>query len=117
MSRAKEWTELTSKSADTPIVLDFYAKYSFLSIPCSWCGPSRTLDPLVEKNVRDAKGRLVLAKVNVDECGDLIHEFGVTAIPHLALVHRGRVVAQSVGVANDEKVIGLFRCAEKLAGK
>lgn len=101
----KEWADLVSKSGSTPIVLDFYAK---------WCGPSRTLDPVVEKNVKESGGKVTLAKANVDECGDLIHEFGVTAIPHLALVHKGKVVTQSVGITNDEIIIRFFRTAKKL---
>lgn len=64
--------------------------------------------------MEEAKGKLILAKANVDECGDLIHDFGVSSIPHLALVHKGKVVTQSIGVTNDEMIIEFFKMAKEL---
>ncbi len=104
----EEWEKKVSKAIqDKPTILDFYAK---------WCGPCRTLDPVIKKHVEEAAGKINLVKVNIDECGDIAREFGVKAIPHIALLHKGKVVDYFVGVANDEMILKLFNQAKKLAG-
>ena len=57
-----------------------------------WCGPCKTLDPVIEKYTKEAAGKLTLVKVNIDTCGDVAREMGVKAIPHVALMHKGKVV-------------------------
>jgi len=102
----EEWENKYVKRNE-PIVVEFYAK---------WCGPCKTLGPVIEKNINAGEGKITLVKVDIDECGDLAREMGVKAIPHVALFHKGKNIDYFVGVSNDEMIIKFFRQARKLAG-
>jgi thioredoxin 2 len=62
-----------------------------------WCGPCRTIGPLVERAGRDLAGRLKVVKVNVDVAPEISQQFGVQGIPTLLLLRDGREVTRRVG--------------------
>jgi thioredoxin 2 len=62
-----------------------------------WCGPCRTISPLVEQAAKDLAGRLKVVKVNVDNAPDVSRTFGVQGIPTLLLLRDGREVSRQVG--------------------
>jgi thioredoxin 2 len=62
-----------------------------------WCGPCRTIGPLVEQAGRDLAGQLKVVKVNVDVAPEVSQRFGVQGIPTLLLLRNGREVSRQVG--------------------
>jgi len=86
-------------SAQKPVLIDFWAP---------WCGPCRTLMPMLDSIADDYGGRFILAKVNTDEEQRLAGQFGIRSIPTVILVHRGEVVEQFVGVQPESAIRALL---------
>jgi putative thioredoxin len=86
-------------SATQPVLVDFWAP---------WCGPCRTLMPMLDRIADDYGGRFTLAKVNTDEEQGIAGHFGVRSIPTVMLFHRGQVVEQFVGVQPETAIRALL---------
>lgn len=76
-------TEVLQASLTTPILVDFWAK---------WCGPCKTLGPMLEKLAGEFNGAFRLAKVDVDKSQQLAAMFGIRSIPTVMLVKDGQIV-------------------------
>ena len=84
-------------NSDEKVIVDFWA---------SWCGPCRMLGPVMEDLEKDFPGRV--AKVNVDEEGDIAAAFGIQSIPTILVFKNGALVDKTVGYqpkANFEKLL------------
>jgi putative thioredoxin len=88
-------TEILERSDDVPVVVDLWAP---------WCGPCRTLGPIIEKVVDETQGDVVLAKVNTDENPRLSQVFQVQGIPAVHAVYQRKVVASFVGAQPEAQV-------------
>ncbi len=81
-------TLVIDKSAEVPVVVDLWAP---------WCGPCKTLGPIIEKVIDETGGKVVLVKVNVDENPGLSQAFKVQSIPAVYAVKDGAVVDGFMG--------------------
>jgi thioredoxin len=77
----------------TPTVVDFYA---------DWCGPCRTVGPVIESLSREFAGRVSFAKVDTDGNPQLAARYEVMSIPTVMIFKDGSVVDRVVGVAQPE---------------
>lgn len=87
--------EQTVNGTSAPILVDFWAE---------WCGPCRRLAPTVEELATDYDGRLVVAKMNVDENPATPMRFSIRGIPTLLLFKGGQLVDQVVGLADKDQL-------------
>jgi putative thioredoxin len=87
--------EVLTRSATVPVVVDLWAP---------WCGPCKTLGPMLEKAVADTNGAVALAKVNVDDNPRVAQTFAVQSIPAVFALHNGQVVDQFIGAIPEAQV-------------
>ena len=87
--------QVIHKSSEVPIIVDFWAP---------WCQPCLQLGPLLEKLVNEQGGRVVLAKVDVDQNQDLAMMFRAQSIPAVYAVVNGDVVDNFMGVLPEEQL-------------
>ncbi len=88
-------TDVLERSKTCVVVVDLWAP---------WCGPCRTLGPMLERAVDATDGRVVLAKVNVDENPEISQAFQVQSIPAVFAMQGGRVVNGFVGALPEHEV-------------
>lgn len=79
----------------SPVLIDFYA---------DWCAPCKILGPRMENVVSDQDGKVVLAKVNIDELGELAMEYGVQSVPTVVAMKDGQVKDKFIGVIEDDQL-------------
>ena len=83
VTEADFMAEVVERSMEVPVIVDFWAP---------WCGPCKTLGPLLEAEVAKAKGRVVMAKVNVDENQMIAGQLRVQSIPTVFAFYKGQPV-------------------------
>jgi len=80
--------EVLERSKTVPVLVDFWA---------DWCGPCKTLTPILEQAVEERNGDVALAKVDTDANQDLAERYGVRGIPNVKAFRNGQVVDEFTG--------------------
>ena len=81
--------------SEVPVLVDYWAE---------WCGPCKSIAPILEAVAKEYGGRLKIAKINVDENQSTPAKFGIRGIPTLMLFKNGNVEATKVGALSKSQL-------------
>jgi thioredoxin 1 len=76
--------------SDTPVLVDFWAE---------WCGPCKMIGPALEEISDELAGKVVIAKINIDDHPEAPGKYGVRGIPTMILFKNGEIADTKVGAA------------------
>ena len=88
--------EVIEKSESQLIVVDFWAP---------WCGPCKQLTPVLEKVINNANGKVILAKINLDENQQIAAQLKIQSIPTVLAFKNKQIVNAFQGVIPEKKII------------
>jgi thioredoxin 1 len=87
-------------NADTPVLVDFFAE---------WCGPCKTMAPVLKEVVSQLNGKAKIIKVDVDKNPAVASKFNVQTIPTLVLFKKGEIKWRQSGVVHHDQLIEIIK--------
>ena len=88
-------TDVIEQSKETPVIVDFWAP---------WCEPCKQLTPIIEKIIKEKKGKVILAKMNIDESPEVAQQLKIQSIPAVMAFSDGQPVDGFIGVQSEKNI-------------
>lgn len=88
--------EFQNAITNGPAIVDFWA---------TWCGPCKMIAPVIDQVAEELEGKIVVGKVDVDQCRETAMEYGVMSIPTVIYFKNGLEVKRFVGVQTKDKLL------------
>ena len=85
--------------SDKPVLLDFWAE---------WCGPCKMIAPILQEVASSQRGKIRVAKLNVDDNSATAAKFNIRSIPTLLLFKKGALIAQKVGAVSQSHLLAFL---------
>ena len=83
-------------NGNKPVLADFYA---------SWCGPCKTLEPIIKEIKIKLENKVIVVKIDVDKNQVAASRFGIKGVPTLILFSEGKIVWRKSGVMSADQII------------
>ena len=82
-------------NSDIPVLADFWA---------AWCGPCKMLSPVLAEIAQEYEGKIKVAKINIDEEGELAVKYGIMSIPTVLLFENGQETKRFIGAKEKDQI-------------
>ena len=89
-------TDVIEQSKETPVIVDFWAP---------WCEPCKQLTPIIEKIIKEKNGKVILAKMNIDESPEVAQQLKIQSIPAVMAFNDGQPIDGFIGVQSEKSIM------------